>query len=94
MARHHDYLHHTGQDRSRLYKGVLGAFDSRWASLNTRIALIPGKEVLRRFRQRVQDLYGVTLTDARIVESLHREDIPMDMRRLLDSLDSFRNAQH
>jgi len=94
IARHHDYLHHTGQDRSQLYKGVLGAFDSRWASLNTRIALIPGKEVLRRFRQRVQELYGVTLTDARIVESLHREDIPMDMRRLLDALDSFRNAPH
>jgi hypothetical protein len=94
MARRHDYLHTTGQDRSQLYKGLLSAFDSRWASLNTRIALVPGKDVLRRFRQRVQDLYDVTLTDARIIESFHREDIPSDMRRLLDSLDSFRNAQH
>ncbi len=93
MARRHDYLHTTGRDRSQLYKGLLGTFDSRWAYLNTRIPLVPGKEVLRRFRQRVQDLHNVTLTDARIIESLHREDIPSDMRRLLNSLDSFRIAQ-
>ncbi|RWX58288.1 hypothetical protein EN780_37245, partial [Mesorhizobium sp. M4B.F.Ca.ET.089.01.1.1] len=60
MGRRHDYLRPSGQDRSRVYKDVLGAFDRLWDSLETRIALVPGKEVLRLFRQRVQDLYGVT----------------------------------
>lgn len=94
MARRHDYFGRTGEDKSRLYKHVLGPFESRWPNLNTRIALVPGKEVLRLFRQRVQDLCGVTLTDARIAESINGEDIPADMRRLLASLESFRNAQH
>jgi hypothetical protein len=94
MARRHDHLHRTGQDRSSLYKDVLNAFDRRWASLSTRIALVPGKEVLRLFRQRVQELHGVTLTDARIAESISREDIPGDMRRVLDRLENFRTAQH
>ncbi|WP_189523694.1 MULTISPECIES: ATP-binding protein [unclassified Mesorhizobium] len=94
MGRRHDYLRPSGQDRSRVYKDVLGAFDRLWDSLETRIALVPGKEVLRLFRQRVQDLYGVTLTDARIAESINREDIPADMRRLLDSLEKFRIAPH
>jgi hypothetical protein len=60
MARRHDYLGHTGEDKSRLYKHVLGPFDSRWTNLDARISVVPGKEVLRLFRQRVQDLCGVT----------------------------------
>lgn len=93
MARRHDYLRPTGVDPSQLYKDVLGVFDSRWATLDTRIELVPGKEVLRVFRQRVQDDYGVTLTEARIAESLNKEDIPTDMRRLIDELEKFREAQ-
>ena len=94
MARRHDYLKHTGQDKSQLYKDTLSAFESRWGSLSTRIALVPGKQVLGVFRQRVQDLCGATLTEARIAESINREDIPADMRQLLDSLENFRIAKH
>jgi energy-coupling factor transporter ATP-binding protein EcfA2 len=92
MGRRHDYLHSTGQDSSRLYRDVMGPFGGRWAELDTRIALVSGKEVLREFRQRVQDSYSVTLTDARIIDCFNTEDIPADMRRLLGSLDTFRTA--
>jgi len=94
MARRHDYLQHTGQDKSRLYKDVLSTFNCRWNNLSTRIGLVPGKETLRQFRQHIQDLYGVTLTDARIAESITREEIPTDMRQLLNSLEEFRLAHH
>jgi hypothetical protein len=92
MARRHDYFQHSGQDKSRLYKDVLGSFDTRWRALETRIAMVPGKEVLRRFRENVQNRHGVTLTDARIAESLNQEDIPADMRRLFGSLEIFRTT--
>lgn len=92
MARRHDYLHRTGQDRSTLYKDVLSGFNERWADLDTRIPLVPGKEVLRLFRQRVQELCGVTLTDSRIVESMNRDDIPDDMKKLLTALEAFSTA--
>lgn len=94
MARRHDYLNHTGQDKSRLYKDVLGVFESRWANLNSRIALVSGKEVLGHLRERVQDICDVTLTDARIAEALSREDIPADMQKLLHSLENFRTLKH
>jgi hypothetical protein len=93
MARRDEHLRPTGQDRSRLYKDVLDTFDNRWSNLNTRIALVPGKEVLGLFRQRVQDLSGVTLTDARIAEAFKREDVPAGMRELLLSMERFRTAQ-
>jgi len=93
IARRHDYLQHTKQDKSQVYKDVLDAFDGRWDNLTSRLALVPGKEVLRIFRQRVQERYRVTLTDAWIAESMSREDIPADMRRLLQSLEDFRKIQ-
>jgi energy-coupling factor transporter ATP-binding protein EcfA2 len=93
MARRHDYFHRTGQDKSQLYKEVLGSFESRWSNLGTRMALVPGKDILKLFRQRIQDLCDVTLTDARIAESINRDDIPADMRQLLSSLESFRTTK-
>jgi energy-coupling factor transporter ATP-binding protein EcfA2 len=94
MAKRHDYLSHRGQDKSRLYKDVIRVFEGRWANLESRMVLIPGKEVLRMLRERVQEKFGVTLTDARIAEAMNRNDFPADIRELLQSLDRFRNAQH
>src|SRR5208337_4136169 len=85
MARRHDYFQSTGKDKSTLYKDVLRTFEVRWASLATRLSLVPGKEVLRILRQKLSDLYGLTLTDARIAESLHKDEIPIDLEELLTS---------
>jgi len=68
------------------------AFEGRWANLDTRIALVPGKDVLRLLRQRVQELVGVTLTEARIIDAMSKEDIPSDMQQLLQALEKFRTA--
>lgn len=93
MARLHEFLIHKGQDPSKFYKTMLAPFEARWSNLETRLALVPGKEVLGQFRQRVQDSFGVTLTDARIVEVIGRDDVPSDMRRLLDALETFRTSR-
>ena len=72
----------------------MNSLESRWANIDTRMSLVPGKDVLSRFRQRIQDLHGVTLTDARIVDSMNLGDIPADMVALLTELDGFRTAAH
>ncbi len=90
MARRHDYLGHNGQDKSQIYKDVLTRFEHRWTVLESRIALVPGKEVLRMLREQVQGSFGVTLTDARILEAMSRNEIPADMCNLLTALEAFR----
>jgi len=93
MARRHDYLGPKGRDKSHLYGEVLSTFDERWAALDTRTALISGKEVLRLLRERVQDLCGVTLTQARIVEAMTKDEVPAEIQRLLETLELFRTSQ-
>jgi energy-coupling factor transporter ATP-binding protein EcfA2 len=90
MARRHEFLRNKGDDPSSIYKAVMASFEARWAKICSRMCLVPGKEVLRQYRQRVQELYRITLTDARIVDAMSRDDIPVDMIRLLNELDKFR----
>jgi hypothetical protein len=90
MARSHEFLLPKGQDRSVLNKLVMSSFATKWADLESRMALVPGKEVLRELRQRIQERHGVTLTDARITEAMTRDEVPQDMRDLLEQLDTFR----
>jgi energy-coupling factor transporter ATP-binding protein EcfA2 len=94
MARHDEFLRPKGRDRSRTFKAVMESFESRWDNFDTRMTLVSGKEVLGRLRQRAQELYGVTLTDARITESMNRNDVPDDMRTLLGKLEAFRTSRH
>ncbi|MDR7224366.1 AAA family ATPase [Aminobacter aminovorans] len=90
MARRNEFLRKKGEDESTIYKVMLGSFETRWANIDTRMAMVPGKEVLRQFRQRIQDTHGVTLTDARIVDAMNRDEIPSEMATLLRDLDQFR----
>ncbi|HUB95313.1 MAG TPA: AAA family ATPase [Stellaceae bacterium] len=94
MARRDEFPLPKGQDRSGLYRETFAPFERRWLDLETRLALVPGKEVLRQFRQQVQEVYGVTLTDARIVESINRSDVPADLSTLLDELETFRTTRN
>jgi hypothetical protein len=47
---------------------------------------------LRSFRDQIQNALGVSLTDARIVEAMHRDEVPSDLLNLLQKLEAFRMA--
>lgn len=90
MARRNEFLRKKGEDESTIYKAMISSFETRWANIDSRMTMVAGKEVLRQFRQRIQDTYGVTLTDARIVDAMSKDEIPSDMAALLRELDQFR----
>ena len=53
--------------------------------------VIPGKEILAALRQRIQADFSITLTDNRIIDAFHKDDIPEDIRSLLNALEQFRS---
>ncbi|WP_291829107.1 AAA family ATPase [Bosea sp. (in: a-proteobacteria)] len=93
MARRHDFFQRTGIDKSQIYRDAMSSFEKRWANIDQRLQIVPGKETLRLFRERIQESFGVTLTDARIIDAMHRQDFSSDLVDLLTALDNFRNAQ-
>ena len=84
---------HSGKDHSTLATEALAMFDEKWAELDTRLEIVPGKQVLKELRTWLQGEYGITMTDFQILDAYRAEDIPPDMARLIASLDGFR-AQH
>jgi energy-coupling factor transporter ATP-binding protein EcfA2 len=81
----------SSEDESVHGAETLKWFDEMWTSLDTRMEVVPGKDVLKLLREEVQKLYAVNLTDFRIIDEFHRDEIPKDMITLLTMLDGYRS---
>lgn len=92
MAKRSDHLRSTGRDIAAINRETLSDFNGKWNELANRLTIVPGKDVLRALRSRLQEDVGVSLTDARIVDSMHRDEIPSDLEALLHALDRFRTS--
>jgi energy-coupling factor transporter ATP-binding protein EcfA2 len=92
MARRWDHLRSTGRDLADINRDTIAWFDQQWNDLTGRLNIVPGKDVLRALRSHLHENLGVSLTDARIVETMHRDEIPDDLQGLLQALDGFRES--
>ncbi len=64
-------------------------FDERWNLLDKRLCITPGKQTLRRFKDKMQELYGVSFSDNRIADEFRSDEIPTDLADLLRRLEEF-----
>lgn len=90
LARRWDHLRTSGQDLADVNRETLRRFADIWDDIRSRLTIVPGKEVLANFRERIQKDLGVSLTDNRIIEAMRREEIPDDLLSLLGALEEFR----
>jgi hypothetical protein len=92
IARRTNHLRSTGRDVADLTRETLAWFSPRWDDLSTRLELVPGKGVLKAFRTRIQESCGLSITEARIVDAIHRDEIPGDLQALIEGLEEFRTT--
>jgi energy-coupling factor transporter ATP-binding protein EcfA2 len=92
-ARRAEFFAKQGLDQSTILKAVFAEFYKQWDDIDLRLRIVSGKDVLRELRQWVQIEVGVTLTEARIVDAIPRNEIPADLCLVLHKLDSFRKAE-
>ena len=90
VTKRSEKLKPTGRDPADVMRETIAEFNLRWDDLPTRLTIVSGKEVLRAFRAYLQQQLGVSLTDARIVDAIHRDEVPEDLRDLLHAVDAFR----
>lgn len=93
VANYCRFHEHSGRDPGTLASAATALFDQKWAEIDTRLEIVPGKRVLRELRTWVQDEYGITVTDFQILDAYRVGDVPPDMARLVASLDEFRTQQ-
>ncbi len=90
LAKRRQYFSHkSSRDASTLDKETLNWFERNWVNLSSRLSIVPGKQVLQSFRSLVQKRFGLTLTDYRIVNTMHSDEISEDLKVLIAKINKF-----
>ncbi|WP_287596757.1 ATP-binding protein [Thermomonas sp.] len=91
-----DYLkaQNPSLDKSTLTQRVLEALERNWADPLKRIDLVPGKDVLAVLNSKLQEQCGFSITPASIVSDMRVDEVPADIRELIEGIDRFRKSAH
>lgn len=76
-------------DDATITSQLLADFDSMWENLNTRLNIVPGREILSRLNAHLQKTYGVTITSNLIIECMSEAEIPNEMKMVIFKLNDF-----
>ncbi len=76
-------------DDATITSQLLSVFDEKWADLEARLELVPGKEVLSRLNSHFQKMWGVSITPTLLIDAMTEADVPDEMKSLIQALDRF-----
>lgn len=75
---------------SRANQEARGIVDSSWATLEQRLAIVPGKEALGLVSSWAQDHFGVNLNALALARAMKPGEIPEEVRKVLHALEHVR----
>jgi hypothetical protein len=81
--------HRTSKDPATVASEAISHVDKEWKDSSRRLLIVPGKQVLSAINARLQDLLGVSITQAQIIRNLKSEDVACDLHEILHDLNSF-----
>lgn len=76
-------------DPSTVTSRLLAEFDAIWNGLDSRLNIVPGKELLSKLNTYLQKTYKVTVTPNLIIMAMTESDIPSEIKMIIESLDEF-----
>ena len=76
-------------DVSQIDAESLEKIEELWSDEVERYKLIPGKEAISAVNVHLQETYDVSITPVAIIGAMHVDEIPLEMRELVDELVSF-----
>jgi len=79
-------------DDTTIAAALLEEFDTAWADLDQRLDMVPGKDVLARFRAQVHKECGVNVSTNVIIDAMTDAEVPTEMREIVAALDVFAKA--
>lgn len=64
-------------------------FEMSWQSVEWRLAHVPGKDVLKSVKKRIQDIYKVSINNTAICDGIRKDAMPRDLLELFATLEAF-----
>ena len=90
IAKRSHFVKATGVELGTLAKDVMRDVETRWENLESRLEIVPGKNVLKDLREHMSTQYSISLTDFRIIDEFREDEIPEDLIEFLKMLEEFR----
>ncbi len=78
-----------GIDDSTINSTIFSEFKELWSSLDSRLRLVSGKELLSRLNQYLQANYSVSITATGIIEAMQYSEVPSEIISIVEMLDQF-----
>jgi len=78
-----------GMDPATASTTIHKEVEARWAVIEERLKLVPGKLLIAKINIFLQEKYGVTVTTNAVVSSMSVADVPVEMKNLMLSLETF-----
>ena len=94
LAKRSDFMKRESPhlDLATINQSTIVAFEDKWKDPESRLRIIPGKEVLARLNVRLQSLAHVSLSDLHIASSFRADEVPTDIVTLIEGLTDFQSA--
>ena len=70
-------------------EAALNELEACWDDVGERLNVIPGKEAVSMFNQYLQSEYGGSVTSASIVEAMKVDEIPDEIKKVLQDISEF-----
>ena len=82
-----------GVDLATFTERAMNDFDLAWGSMETRLQIAPGKELISAINEVLQSRFGVHLSHMRVADAMRTSEIPLELKALLEELDRFRKTE-
>jgi hypothetical protein len=79
------------RESRQFQQALLKEFDLRWASLDVRLGLVPGKRAFSRFLDYCQETCGFSMSRTAVMSAFRKSDIPFEIAQVLAELEAFRS---
>jgi hypothetical protein len=76
-------------DDATVTEFALKEFEAGWQNASCRLAMLPGKEAISAINIHLQNKYKISVTPATIIDAMQAEEIPKEMKELLQRLKGF-----
>lgn len=89
MRRRFERSHSPNIDETTSNESALNELEQNWSNTSIKLSIIPGKSALNAINKYLQNQYSVNVTNTAIIDAMLIEEIPPEMKELIDSLSNF-----
>ena len=91
VARRAEFLKkkYSSRDLATVTAECMRAFEADWCDVDSRLRIVPGKQVMALLNKRLQDQLGLSISVTQVASQFESKQFPQEISRLIKNLQKF-----